>query len=446
MQPIKDRLLRGGKWALGGTLLSSILGLTINALLARLLSVADLGLYFLLVSFVALSATLAQAGVLSILLRRIALSPVIGSHRGAVENIKSTSVYVGIGLLVVSFIVLIAFDYWLNIFAPATSRLGTLVFLIILWIGVFTYQGVVTESFRGLNDIRNAILFGGAVSNTLLITAFGLLLVEDNTVSLVYVIVLVVCAASLSLVLGFVFLSRQIVRADHSAFVSIQQLKSMGREAIPLLVSGLLMIVLSQGDLWLVGLYLDNEDVALYGAAIKLAILTGMPLNLINAVLPPYIAQLHATRQYAELGKILRVSAAFASIPALMMAGIAILAGDQVLGHLYGENFRQAAPLFAILCVGQLIHVLLGSGGLVLMLTGNGKTLMVITLMSSLLLVAGGMAAASFGAIGIALAAATALVFQKVVMWKWIRSNLGITTHAKFDEGMWRIFGTLLKR
>lgn len=446
MQPIKDRLLRGGKWALGGTLLSSILGLTINALLARLLSVADLGLYFLLVSFVALSATLAQAGVLSILLRRIALSPVIGSHRGAVENIKSASVYVGIGLLVVSFIVLIAFDYWLNIFAPATSRLGTLVFLIILWIGVFTYQGVVTESFRGLHDIRNAILFGGAVSNTLLITAFGLLLVEDNTVSLVYVIVLVVCAASLSLVLGFVFLSRQIVRSDHSASVSIQQLKSMGREAIPLLVSGLLMIVLSQGDLWLVGLYLDNEDVALYGAAIKLAILTGMPLNLINAVLPPYIAQLHATGQYAKLEKLLSAAAAAASIPAVTLAGISIFAGEDLLGYLYGEHYRQAAPLFAVLCVGHLVHVLLGSGSLVLMLTGNGNALMVIASMSSLLLVVGGIAAASFGTMGIALSAAFALVFQKALMWKWIRLKLGITIHAKFDAGLWRMFWVSIKR
>lgn len=444
MQTIKNRLLRSGKWALGGTLLSSVLGLGINALLARLLTISDLGIYFLLIGFVALSTTLAQAGILHVLLRRVALSPFVGLLRDAAQDIKCVCVYVGIGLVIVCTLVFISFGYWLDVFVQQVPRLDSLVFLVILWTVILAYQGVVTESFRGLHDVRAAILFGGIIANTLLITALSILFIKTSAISLIHVVILIICTASLSLILGLTLLSKRVISTQRS--VKISHLESLGREAAPLLLSGLLMVVLTQGDLWLVGLYLGNEDAAIYGAAVKLAILSGMPLNLVNAVLPPYIAQLHATRQYAELGKILRVSAAFASIPALMMAGIAILAGDQVLGHLYGENFRQAAPLFAILCAGQLIHVLLGSGGLVLMLTGNGKTLMVITLMSSLLLVAGGMAAASFGAIGIALAAATALVFQKVVMWKWIRSNLGITTHAKFDEGMWRIFGTLLKR
>jgi O-antigen/teichoic acid export membrane protein len=164
-----------------------------------------------------------------------------------------------------------------------------------------------------------------------------------------------------------------------------------------------------------------------------------MPLNLVNAVLPPYVAQLHADGQNAQLGRILRGSAGVASIPAIGMALVAVFAGEDLLGLIYGEEYRKAAPVLAVICVGQLIHVLFGSGGLVLTLTGNGNALTVITFMSSLLLIVGGIAAVGFGPVGVAVAAASALVFQKALMWIWIETKLGISTHARFDMSLFRV-------
>lgn len=437
----RTHLLRGGIWALGGVVLSLMLGVGINALLARLLSAKNLGLYFLLVSFVSLSATLAQAGSLQVLLRRIALSPIAGGKHDAAKDIQATCLYIGSGLTVVGILIWIFYGFLVDKYMPENNILPSAQILIFVWIAAMAYQGVVTESFRGLHDIRNAVFFGGIISNTVLVIALATLFLMGHAPSLPDVVSLVVGLSLTSVAFGMFLLSRRIHRNAHDGY--IRYLKSLHQEATPLLLVTLLAVVLAQGDLWVLGLYRGAEDVALYAVAAKLAILAGMPLNLLNAVLPPIIAQLHAKTNPVELEKILRGSASIASIPAMLVALIAVFAGSDILGYLYGDHFRQAAPVLSVLCIGHLIHVLFGSGGLVLILTGRGKALMLITLSTTVLLIAGCTVASAYGITGVATAAACALVLQKIIMWKWIKSQMGISIQARFGKDMFRIFRTV---
>ena len=432
-------MVRGGGWALGGTILSSVLGLIINVLLTRLLPAADVGVYFLLISLVAFCATLAQAGVLQVLLRKVALSPSVGERRGAANDIRSACMYIGIGLFIVGFILLFFFDAWVAKFTPGRSDLNSIVFLIILWTAVLAFQGVVTESFRGFHNIRNAVLFGGIFTNSLFVIMLSVMYFRGLKPSLTDVVELVVGLVAIALVVGLSILSRQIIAVEAGGY--LKRIKSIYFEAIPLLLSGLLMLVLSQGDLWIVGLFLGSENTAIYGVAAKLAFLTAMPLNLINAILPPHISQLHAANKLLDLEKLLRVSAGIASIPAFFMALGAVFFGKNLLGFLYGEQFRQAGPVLGALCIGQLCHVALGSSGIVLMLTGRGKTLMKISFFTCLYLVIGGATAASYGVgvMWVGAVAASALVVQKILMCMVVKSGLGIHTCARFDKNFFRI-------
>lgn len=434
----KLHLLRNGGWALGGTIFSTVLGLSINVLLTRLLSPSDVGIYFLLVSFVAFCAILAQAGVLQVMLRKVSLSPLLGKRRGAADDIKSACIYIGMGVCTVGCLILFFFNLWVEKFTPGRPELNSIVFLIIVWMATLAYRGVVTESFRGFNNIRDAVLFGGVLTNTLLVISLGSFYVGRFELSLNNLVMLVVGLTMLTLVVGFSLLSSQITTVGPKA--CLHRLKAIYHEAMPLLLSGLLMVVISQGDLWIVGLYLGNKDTAIYGVAAKLAVLTGMPLNLLNAILPPHISQLHAANRLDELEKLLRVSAGIASIPAILMALGAFFLGSDVLGFLYGNQFRQAGPILAVLCVGQLFHVMLGSSGLVLMLTGRGRALMVTTLISCVFLIIGGSTAASHGLIWVGTVEAGTLIIEKMLMCKVVNLGLGIHTHAKFGKDFFRTF------
>lgn len=431
-------MLRGGGWAVGGAFLLSLLGLGINALLARLLATGDLGIYFLLISFAALSATVAQAGVLQVLLRRVALSPKVNGKIGVAQTLWSVCLYVGLGFTLVGTLILASFGHWTEVLVPDKPYLSALALLFAAWVAVLAYQGVVSETFRGLHDIRNAVVFGGVLTNTVFIVMLAGWYAGGYRPALSEVIARIVAISFLGMLLGLLLLSRRIVAQEKGGHIA--RMKSLYRESAPLLFSSLLAIVLAQSDLWLVGFYLGSEDTALYGAAVRLAILIGMPLNVLNAVLPPYIAQLYAAGKHGELERILRSSAGLAGIPAAILTLIAVFAGGDLLALLYGEHFRQAAPVLGILCIGHFTHVALGSGGLVMALTGHGKALLATTLLSSAVLILGGMVAAPYGVAGIALAAACALILQKISMWLWIKSELGISTHARINRNTFKVF------
>jgi len=434
----RNRLIRNGGWALGGTIILSFLGLTTNILLTRLLPAADVGAYFLLVSLVMFSAIFAQAGVSQVLLRRVALSPEVYGRRGAANDVKAAMIYVGVGILFIASLILLFFDLWIAKFIPGRYDLNLNVFIIILWIVAFAYQAVVTESFRGFHNIRNAAIFGGIITNVMFVAMLGVLYAEGSKPELSDIVKLIVCLSLLSLIVGLGLLYRQIVSIEPVGY--IRRLKSIYHESMPLFLSSLLMVVITQGDIWLVGYYSGNENTAIYCVAAKLAVLTGMPINLINAIIPPHISQLYAANNPHELEKLLRVSAGIASVPTIIMVFFLIFFANDILGYLYGVHFRQAGNVLRVLCIGHLGHVLLGSSGMVLMLTGRGKELMVITFINCLFLTIGGVIAAPYGIVWIGFVAASALVIQKMLMCKLVHSRLGIHTHARFDMGLFKIF------
>ena len=60
---IKQKLVRGGAWALTGKILAALSGLGVNALLARLLTPEEMGVYFLTLSLVTIASLFAQMGM-----------------------------------------------------------------------------------------------------------------------------------------------------------------------------------------------------------------------------------------------------------------------------------------------------------------------------------------------------------------------------------------------
>ena len=440
----KQNLIRGGSWAVAGAVLLALLGLGVNALLARLLQASELGTYFLLVSLIGLTATLAQGGVLQVLLRKVALSTNAKGKWNAGLNLKSATLYVVIGFCGVSFLLILFFDHWFRLFSTLDVSSDLLLLPVLFWLLAVSFQGVVTETFRGLHDIRHAVLFGGIWVNLVLISILIFLFNTDAEIILTEFLYVLAGVNTLVVIAGMLLLTSKMSSSVNEGIPG--QLKSLSHESMPLLYSGLLAIVIIQGDLWLVGLYLGSEEAALYGAATRLAILAGMSLNLVNAVLPPHIAKLHASGKHAELVRLLQNAATFAGLPAIVMTIVAVIWGRDVLGYLYGSEFSAAEPILSFLALGYFFHVMLGSGGLVLMLTGRGKILLKISIFTSLWLIFSGLIVAPFGGWAIAAAAASALIIQKIAMWKWVKSELGISTHASFNRDFWQVITLAFRR
>jgi O-antigen/teichoic acid export membrane protein len=201
-----------------------------------------------------------------------------------------------------------------------------------------------------------------------------------------------------------------------------------------------LTITLAQSDLWILGAFRSQEEVAIYGAAARVVLLTAMPLQIANVVVEPLIAEMYAQDRKQSLERMLRASATLIGAPALLVVLTLILAGGPILDLIYGEFYRGGAAVLMLLSLGQAVSVWTGSCGSTLGITGHQSTLMIIVaICGAITIVAELMVAARYGAIGVAAIAAGGLAVRNLGVLVATRYAVGMWTHIRFALLPWLI-------
>jgi O-antigen/teichoic acid export membrane protein len=60
----------------------------------------------------------------------------------------------------------------------------------------------------------------------------------------------------------------------------------------PMWVTNITLFVGTQTDIWIVGAFRSQEEVAIYGAAVKLVLMVALPLQIVSTVVPPLITEM----------------------------------------------------------------------------------------------------------------------------------------------------------
>lgn len=440
---LKRRLLSGSAWAVGGKICAVSIGLLSNALLARLLTPQEFGTYLLVLSVVSMGALVGCLGLNKAIVRFVAESMGLGQP-GRTKRAIVVVVALGTsGALVAGLVYLLVGGFvGRNIFdAPA---LATVVGLTAGWIAVSTLQELFAETFRGFHDIRLATLFGGvAIGNSaglvmrvLLLAGLVALWFGRGETDLTTIILITVGSASISALISgwFLYAKTASLAGDRSAEYPEVRLREILGVSVPLLVNSLTVFMLVQADLWILAAFRSQEEVAIYGAASRFVVLVTMPLMIVNAVLPPVIAELYARGERSRLEQTMRPVATLTGIPSLLALAVFAAAGGPILGLVYGDFYSSGALVLALLSLGKLAMVWAGSCGLTLQMTGHQTLMMWISIASGLLFVAGAVwAVQDFGAVGVAGVAAASVAFQNLVMVLAARIKTGIWTHVVFS-------------
>jgi len=439
LQHIKRRLLSGGAWGLGGRIALTFIGLATNALLARLLTPAELGAYFLAYSIVGVCTGLGSMGLIKVVVRFVAESVGLKQYDRARRAIKLSLGFGSLGASAVGLAYLLfggklagsLFD------SPVVAAVAGVT---AGWTVVAVVQGILVETFRGFHDVRMTIILGGFASGNGILTGgllnllLLLLWVFWGEASLTTVMLLAMASGATSALLAGLLLRRRVnsLPKDKSG-VRLGGGQVM-RVARPLMVIELALFALIQSSLWIAGAFLGQEEVALYGAAFRLMTYVAVPLHIANMVAPPLIAEMYAQGRTEQLELTLRAMATTVSIPAFMLLTVFVLFGGPIMGLLFGDYYREAAILLALLSFGQMVDVWTGSCGETLMMTGHQTTMMVVTITTGLITVAGAIwSVQHYGATGIAGAAAGGFVLQNIVMLLAVRKKVGIWVHVSLS-------------
>lgn len=429
MTSIAKRLVAGGAWAFTGQIISVFSALAVNALLARLLAPEEVGSYFLTASLVWVSAAAAQFGLHRAVVRLIAES--LGRNQPG-KAAKAVHLVLGLGTLgafLVAGMLVLGVGDWLAEHAFDSKLMANVTTLAAIWVVIFTFQGLLAESFRGFHDVRLATFFGGVITSLLSALLFAGLRLMQSHGSLEQVIMLSITAGIINIVIAFKLLRNKLKPLGEANQLDLATVVDV---AWPMWVTTLTLIALTQADLWVVGIFRSQDEVAIYGAAARLVAVVAMPLTIVNAVVPSFIAEMYAKGAKQGLESALRGAATFASIPALLVVAILLFLAAPILEIVYGEYYRQGATVLILLGAGQLINVCSGSCGVVLMMTGHQVLMMSITIACGALTIVGAVLLVQpYGATGVASVAAATMLLQNALMLLFSKRKTGIWTHAR---------------
>ena len=423
---IYDRLLSGGSWAFAGKLFGGLSGLLVSATLSHLLSIAELGSFFLASSMVGIGVLVAQFGLNQAALGMVSRAIGDGQPEKAKAVVMKVVLLGAIGAITVAIVLFLGLGEWTALVVLKSSLTASIVSLLAAWVVVQSLQNILAEIFRGYRDIRFATLMGGIASGALFLLIIGIIFFVNIHVSLRHVIGIVIGSVCTAAIGGGIILWQRLREIQKIQIAT----KDVLIVAFPLFVSSIAYFI-TQADLWIVSAFRPPEEVAIYGAATRLVLLVSMPLLLVNAVIPPILAELYVHSDHHALQNLLRATATLGGIPAIIMLIVFMIWGSDLLGLIYGAAYREGSLILILLGLGQFVNVWTGSCGYMLLMAGRQNIIMIIQVVCALMtLMLAINLVKHYGDTGVALAVMMGTAIQNVSMLIAVKRELGIWTHA----------------
>ncbi|WYD82166.1 MAG: flippase [Candidatus Electrothrix gigas] len=431
---VKQYLIKGGTWAFAGKVASLIMGLVLSSFLARLLSPEDMGAYFLALNLATFFSIFSRMGVDNSLQRFVAEALGRGQPHVACTIIRKGLTLTLISALLVAVVVYLWVGPWVNQHLFTSERLGNSISFVSFWLILLTFQNVFTAVFQGAQQIKKAVIVNGLLTSSVATVFIAYYLMVKGQALLSEVLPWILIAGGCNILFALLALMNNKTISNKS----VKKNKSVGYIGLishswPLLVNAIMMFTLSQSGLWVMGAFASDAEVAVYGAALRLVLLTSTTLTIVNTILPPLIVHLHRDNQKERLEKVLRSTATIAALPALVVLFSYIFFGGWILEAVFGEYYRTGAILLIIMSLGQAANVLVGSCGYVLIMTGHNHVIMFISIASAVIAFGASLLLVQhYGSVGVAVSYSVAMVIQQVAMLLFVRCMCGFWTHANY--------------
>jgi len=439
---LKHTIVHGTLWAGGAQVLSMGCNFLLTIVLARGLTPTEYGLYFIALNTIVILVNVGTVGMDRSTVRLASIRLVEKDWQGLRALLAMCFRIVVVCSLAAAAGFLIAGPYamtnWLH--AP-----GLLPYIAIMaaWLVAATVQCELTEAFRGLNDIRMASLFGGVRSNGIVmaVAVCGLMgaLAWLGRLTLASALWIMVMVAVASVAIGGAILVARIRRLAAAApgattTASVWSVRDALADGWPYWIAAIIVALRLQGGAWLAGAFDSNDKVALYGVAQRMMLLLAGPMIISNAVLPPIVAQLHASGQIRRLERVVRSVSGLILLPSLVLTIVLTVAGKFILHGLFSAFYEAAYPLLIILCVGQTANIATGAWQTVLPMTGNQRLMLVTSVLAMAIQLGLGLwLGFLYGVLGIAISFAASVTVANLVGMLFVRWRLGIWTFASLD-------------
>jgi O-antigen/teichoic acid export membrane protein len=400
------------------------LSLLFSIVLARLLGVAEIGLYFIAIALVEIGAILARLGLEHAVLRFASIAHGRGD-RGSMAAIYRNSLGMSLGMAIALALPLWVVTSHLGLGGERAGELRGVLPLLMLAVAPAAALALQAEFFKAIGAPARSSFVQAVVPPLGLL--FGVTVLWSlATVTFPSIVLLYVIGLIASVLYAFVAWNQSLpgIWLEPGYF----DRRLLVRTGLPLLLFASMNLVMSWTDVLVLGIWSDPAEVGIYGVSMRIASLSVFVLSAVNSIVAPRFAALHARGEHAALSRLAQQSSLLMLL--VVAPGIlALLLFPELVLHLFGSTFERGAWPLRILTLGQLVNVGTGPVGYLLIMTGNHAMLRnnavvwaIVNMVGNLILVP------HYGAIGAATSTGVSLALMNIASWWMVRKKLNINT------------------
>lgn len=425
---VLSRLIaRGAGGSLALRVVSVVLMLVVQVVLARLMGVESYGVYFYAISWMNLLVLVAKTGWDNTLLRFVADYRSGGRWslvRGLLVTSHRITLLASAGLMAG----LVAWIAWRG--DSLGPELAWSLALCGVAIPFLALSGLRRATLRSLRYIVLSQVPESVIRPvTLLALLLACWLAWSGDLSAPVAAGFTLVAAIVSFAVGDLWQRRR-MPAEVKAAAPERAGRLWAHTSIFLLVISLINMLMSRVDVLIIGAVLGARDVGLYAPASRMAEMIGFGLNATNMVAAPLIAEYYARGAPKQLQRVVTLSGYGSLAYTVPVCAILVLGGRSLLG-LFGEGFSEAYPVLVVLVVGHLANAVTGPVSYVMSMTGAQRRLSYIM---GVFLVLNGVCTylllPRLGVVGAAVATSAAMAGSNIVSAIYVYFRYGVNCLA----------------
>jgi O-antigen/teichoic acid export membrane protein len=412
-----------------GTLFTAGAGYLFKIYLARVLGAEALGIYALGMTIVGFFGVFNGLGLPQAAVRFVAAYSATEQWQRLHGFLRRAFGLLGIGNVVLAAAMMVAGPWLARSLYHESALVPYLpLFAVILILGAFTaFLGQVLAGYKDV-ALRTVITnFIGSPLNiifgvVLLSLGFGLrgyLLAQ--LASAVFVLILLLVAA-------WRLTPKPARQAPHTGVPMAREVFWFSAAVFGV---NFLEFVLAQADKILLGVFLDVRQVGIYAVAATLIAFVPVALQSVNQIFSPTIADLHARREHALLGRLFQTLTKWILGSTLPLAFVMIIFSKPLM-RLFGAAFEAGWFVLVLGTLGQLVNAGVGSVGYLLLMSGNqARLIRVQVVMAVFMVVVTFGLVRPFGIAGVALGAALTNALSNYLYLRQVRAALQLSPYNR---------------
>lgn len=413
--------------------------IVIVALMTRLVSQTELGVYFLVLQIVTVIRLFTEWGMPTGLQKLIAVAD--ANHQPEqTRRYTITSSQILLTTTAIAAAIIVA--CWPFITGPMFEEplMEPFWWLAVAWLLLHGIEDMASAYFRARRQIGRAALVIGLPRSLFLLLALIFALLMSGSLSLQWLMFLVLISWVISAFGATSVVASDVLRMPVSQAESKSEtVREMMAYCTPLMLHKGAVVLFTSANLWILGIFRTTEEVAVFGAVSRLAASMALVMGVINKVLPARVAKLYAEGKIKQMEGLMRDASTVACVVAVPIALACIFFGGRILEVAFTNDYASGAVALAMLAVGQFLSVFVGPAGFVMQMSGGHITLLkvsivtaVINIVLALCLVPG------WGIDGAAATATVSLLIQNVMLIVIVRRRHGVWTVPRVPKSLAR--------